>query len=136
MVLEVFDSAVGAEGPCSGAGFLYCNGGVVRMSLLRQETRLVLVRCVHQRSQRQLRLLFNRGKNLLTSGTISIFDRFQVPERLFFLNVRQFQIVSCMTILYLCVCAYYTIFKIRVFNYYYLASHHQTDENSLMFCGM
>lgn len=43
---------------------------------------------------------------------------------------------SIISISYLCVCAYYTVFKIRVFNYYYLASHHQTDEYSLIFCGM
>jgi len=46
------------------------------------------------------------------------------------------QMTSYLIIAYLCVCAYYTIFRIRVFNYYYLASHHQTDENSLIFCGM
>lgn len=33
-------------------------------------------------------------------------------------------------------CAFYTIFKIRVFNFYYLASRHQTDEYSLIFAGM
>lgn len=43
---------------------------------------------------------------------------------------------SIVSIAYLCVCAYYTVFKIRIFNYYYLASHHQTDEYSLIFCGM
>ncbi|GAB6023736.1 hypothetical protein CHUAL_008492 [Chamberlinius hualienensis] len=46
------------------------------------------------------------------------------------------EFVSCLIIFYLCVCAYYTIFKIRVLNYYYLAPHHQTDEYSLIFSGM
>lgn len=46
------------------------------------------------------------------------------------------EVVSCLTIAYLCVCAYYTIFKVRVLNYYYLAAHHQTDEYSLIFSGM
>ncbi|CAG2112013.1 unnamed protein product, partial [Medioppia subpectinata] len=47
--------------------------------------------------------------------------------------IESFSIVS---IAYLCVCAYYTVFKIRIFNYYYLSAHHQTDEYSLIFCGM
>ncbi|XP_038048616.1 G-protein coupled receptor-associated protein LMBRD2-like [Patiria miniata] len=45
------------------------------------------------------------------------------------------ELLSCIIIAYLCWCAYYTVFKVRVFNYYYLAPHHQTDENSLLFCG-
>ena len=46
------------------------------------------------------------------------------------------EVFSIISLSYLCVCAYYTVFKIRIFNYYYLASHHQTDEYSLIFCGM
>ncbi|XP_076364879.1 G-protein coupled receptor-associated protein LMBRD2 [Tachypleus tridentatus] len=46
------------------------------------------------------------------------------------------EMVSTLTIAYLCICAYYTVFKVRVLNYYYLAPHHQTDEYSLIFCGM
>ncbi|XP_033117086.1 G-protein coupled receptor-associated protein LMBRD2B-like [Anneissia japonica] len=46
------------------------------------------------------------------------------------------EFACCVIITYLCVCSYYTVFKIRVFNFYYLAPHHQTDENSLLFCGM
>ncbi|CAG2116607.1 unnamed protein product, partial [Medioppia subpectinata] len=34
---------------------------------------------------------------------------------------------SIVSIAYLC---------IRIFNYYYLSAHHQTDEYSLIFCGM
>ena len=37
---------------------------------------------------------------------------------------------------YLCFCACYTLFKMRVFNYYYLAPNHQTNEYSLIFSGM
>lgn len=51
-------------------------------------------------------------------------------------NYIAIEVTSYLIIAYLCVCAYYTIFRVRVFNYYYLASHHQTDENSLIFCGM
>ncbi len=41
-----------------------------------------------------------------------------------------------ITIFFLCTCVYSTVFRIRVFNYYYLASHHQTDAYSLQFSGM
>lgn len=51
-------------------------------------------------------------------------------------NYLWIEIFSMISIAYLCTCCYYTIFKIRIFNYYYLAKHHQTDEYSLIFCGM
>lgn len=41
-----------------------------------------------------------------------------------------------ITIFFLCTCVYSTVFRVRVFNYYYLASHHQTDAYSLQFSGM
>lgn len=40
------------------------------------------------------------------------------------------------SILFLCVCVYSTVFRMRVFNYYYLVPHHQTDAYSLQFSGM
>ncbi|RWS01916.1 LMBR1 domain-containing protein 2-like protein [Dinothrombium tinctorium] len=46
------------------------------------------------------------------------------------------EVVSIVSIAYLSICTYYTVFKIRIFNYYYLADHHQTDEYSLIFAGM
>ena len=47
-----------------------------------------------------------------------------------------FQLASILTIAYLCFCAYYSVFKIRILNYYYIAPHHQTNEHSLIFTGM
>ncbi|CAG7837755.1 unnamed protein product [Allacma fusca] len=44
--------------------------------------------------------------------------------------------VCFIGILYLATCTFYTVFKIRVFNFYYLASGHLTDEYSLIFAGM
>ncbi|KAG7223445.1 hypothetical protein INR49_015548 [Caranx melampygus] len=41
-----------------------------------------------------------------------------------------------ISILFLCVCVYSTVFRIRFFNYYYLVPHHQTDAYSLQFSGM
>jgi len=44
--------------------------------------------------------------------------------------------ISTVTIAYLAICAFYTVFKVRVFNFYYLARAHQTNEYSLIFAGM
>ncbi len=57
-----------------------------------------------------------------------------------FVNLAKYNYVAIeticfVTICYLCACAYYTIFKIRVLNYYYLARNHQSDEYTLLFSG-
>lgn len=44
--------------------------------------------------------------------------------------------VCFVGILFMCVCVYSTVFRIRFFNYYYLVPHHQTDAYSLLFSGM
>ncbi|XP_074642246.1 G-protein coupled receptor-associated protein LMBRD2-like isoform X2 [Tubulanus polymorphus] len=46
------------------------------------------------------------------------------------------EVTCCLTVAYISICAYFTIFKIRVLNYFQLVSRHQTDENSLIFSGM
>ncbi|CAJ1068920.1 G-protein coupled receptor-associated protein LMBRD2B-like [Xyrichtys novacula] len=46
------------------------------------------------------------------------------------------EMVCFVSILFLCVCIYSTVFRIRVFNYYHLVPHHQTDAYSLQFSGM
>ncbi|KAK5909845.1 hypothetical protein CesoFtcFv8_003738 [Champsocephalus esox] len=46
------------------------------------------------------------------------------------------EMVCFVSILFLCFCVYSTVFRIRVFNYYYLVPHHQTDAYSLQFSGM
>ena len=50
-------------------------------------------------------------------------------------NYVAIEIISFLTICYLSLCAYYTVFKIRVLNYYYLAKNHQSDEYTLLFSG-
>jgi len=62
---------------------------------------------------------------VLTLNDVSVFISLLLP-----------QLACCLTISYLCVCAYYTVFRIKFFNYYYIAGHHQTDEASLLFVGM
>ncbi|KAK3090610.1 hypothetical protein FSP39_013128 [Pinctada imbricata] len=51
-------------------------------------------------------------------------------------NYVYIEFASIITIAYLCFCAYYSIFQIRIMNWYYIAPHHQTDEYSLVFTGM
>ncbi|VDN03870.1 unnamed protein product [Thelazia callipaeda] len=46
------------------------------------------------------------------------------------------QICATAIISYLCVCAYYTVFKLRIYRYYHLDPHHMTDENSLLFSAI
>ena len=50
-------------------------------------------------------------------------------------NYLAIEIICFVTICYLSLCTYYTIFKIRILNYYYLASNHQSDEYTLLFSG-
>jgi len=50
-------------------------------------------------------------------------------------NYRWLELISFLTICYMCICAYFTIFKVRVLNYYYLASNHQSDSYTLLFSG-
>ncbi|TPX57579.1 hypothetical protein PhCBS80983_g03752 [Powellomyces hirtus] len=44
------------------------------------------------------------------------------------------ELVAVVFILYMCVCAYSTLFKIKIMDYYLVPEHH-TDEGSLMFIG-
>lgn len=71
----------------------------------------------------------------VTSSTLSLYaliiEFAKKTDSYFFMDF-----LSVLSLAYLSICAFYTVFKIRVFNYYYLAPHHQTDEYSLIFCGM
>uniref|UniRef100_A0A0N5ALM3 LMBR1 domain-containing protein 2 n=1 Tax=Syphacia muris TaxID=451379 RepID=A0A0N5ALM3_9BILA len=48
----------------------------------------------------------------------------------------EIQMWSMAIIAYLCICAYYTVFKLRIYRYYHLDPHHMTDENSLLFSAI
>ncbi|UJR07691.1 hypothetical protein I4U23_011976 [Adineta vaga] len=45
------------------------------------------------------------------------------------------EVFCCLSIAYLCLCAYYTIFRIRILDYFYVSLYHLTDENSLIFAA-
>uniref|UniRef100_A0A1X7SDH4 Uncharacterized protein n=1 Tax=Amphimedon queenslandica TaxID=400682 RepID=A0A1X7SDH4_AMPQE len=46
------------------------------------------------------------------------------------------EILSVLVVAYLSFCAYYTVFKIRIFNLYFLSPQHNTDEYSLLFSAV
>lgn len=69
------------------------------------------------------------------SPVLSIFAVLMNKAKLDY-NYAFIELLSMTTIAYLCICAYYTVFRIRVFNFYYLAPHQQTSEHSLIFAGM
>uniref|UniRef100_A0A8U7N6R8 LMBR1 domain containing 2 n=3 Tax=Corvus TaxID=30420 RepID=A0A8U7N6R8_CORMO len=70
-----------------------------------------------------------------TNPVLSLFAVFiQLAEKTY--NYIYIEMACFLTIFFLSICVYSTVFRIRVFNYYYLASHHQTDAYSLLFSGM
>uniref|UniRef100_A0A3P9NHZ3 LMBR1 domain containing 2b n=1 Tax=Poecilia reticulata TaxID=8081 RepID=A0A3P9NHZ3_POERE len=70
-----------------------------------------------------------------TRPVLSLFAVFiQLAESDY--NYLYIEMACFITIFFLCTCVYSTVFRIRVFNYYYLASHHQTDAYSLQFSGI
>merc|ERR1712018_290532 len=66
--------------------------------------------------------------------TLSVFAAFINAEKSSH-NYLAIKVTCLITIFYLCLCAYYTLFKIRVLNYYYLAGNHHSDEYTLLFSG-
>uniref|UniRef100_A0A8D0DW34 LMBR1 domain containing 2 n=1 Tax=Salvator merianae TaxID=96440 RepID=A0A8D0DW34_SALMN len=70
-----------------------------------------------------------------TKPVLSLFAVFiNLAEKNY--NYFYIEMACFLTIFFLSICVYSTVFRIRVFNYYYLASHHQTDAYSLLFSGM
>ncbi|XP_078141385.1 G-protein coupled receptor-associated protein LMBRD2a [Centroberyx gerrardi] len=70
-----------------------------------------------------------------TRPVLSLFAVFvQMAEKQY--NYICIEMACFVSIFFLCVCVYSTVFRIRVFNYFYLVPHHQTDAYSLQFSGM
>uniref|UniRef100_A0AAQ6AG47 LMBR1 domain containing 2 n=1 Tax=Amphiprion ocellaris TaxID=80972 RepID=A0AAQ6AG47_AMPOC len=70
-----------------------------------------------------------------THPVLSLFAVFiQMAEKHY--NYVCIEMASFVIILFMCICVYSTVFRIRVFNYYNLVPHHQTDAYSLQFSGM
>lgn len=91
------------------------------------------------------------------STKLSIFaycvDQFQLSQRYFISEVSIFQfrsftyntipnqdtsaqLFSIFSMGYLAICAFYTVFHMKIFNVYHLAPRKQTEEYSLLFSGM
>ncbi|KAK3882291.1 hypothetical protein Pcinc_013321 [Petrolisthes cinctipes] len=70
-----------------------------------------------------------------TSPTLSLFAVFLNLAKASY-DYFTIEVISSLSMAYIALCAYSTLFKIRVLNLYYLAPHHQTDEYSLIFSGM
>ncbi len=45
------------------------------------------------------------------------------------------QFISFITLIYVTYCTYSTVFRIQLFNFFYLAPHHQTDPSSMLFAA-
>ncbi|VDM68239.1 unnamed protein product [Strongylus vulgaris] len=48
----------------------------------------------------------------------------------------KFQIVAVAIICYLCACAYFTVFRLKIYQYYHLDPNRHTDGNSLLFSAI
>jgi len=77
-------------------------------------------------------LVWSEALFFVKTPILSVFALFLSSTR----NYVAIELLSTITIAYLCACAFYTLSKIRVWNLYYLAGGHNTDEYSLVFCGM
>ena len=52
------------------------------------------------------------------------------------LNYVGLEFVTFLTLVYLCLCTYSPIFRIRLFDFYYLVPNQQTDSSSMLFSAM
>ena len=46
------------------------------------------------------------------------------------------KVISVGIVAYMSICTYFTVFRIKIFNLYYLAPRHSTDEYSLLFSAV
>ena len=80
-------------------------------------------------------LVWSESTFFCTDPVLSIFTHLIKLTKTNYLYL-QMEVVSCVTIAYMCACTYYTVFKIKIFNFYYFEPHHETDANSLLFSGL
>ncbi|XP_065663092.1 G-protein coupled receptor-associated protein LMBRD2 [Hydra vulgaris] len=80
-------------------------------------------------------LVWSESTFFMTEPVLSIFTHLINITKQNYLYF-QIEVVSCVTIAYMCICTYYTVFKIKIFNFYYFEPHHETDANSLLFSGL
>ncbi|CAL8102546.1 unnamed protein product [Calicophoron daubneyi] len=66
-----------------------------------------------------------------TLSTVALLLNAEAERRDYFLV----EVCSFFTLGYLGLAVFFTVFRLRIFNYYRLVPSHHTDENSLLFCG-
>ncbi|KAJ2425619.1 hypothetical protein IWW41_004343, partial [Coemansia sp. RSA 2522] len=71
----------------------------------------------------------------LTFGVASQFSVVRHVLRALGLSYLAIEATSIVFVAYMCLCAYSSVMKLRIFNVYSLESHHHTNERSLLFCG-
>ncbi|KAJ2353584.1 hypothetical protein GGF43_003468 [Coemansia sp. RSA 2618] len=71
----------------------------------------------------------------LTFGVASQFSIVRHVLRVLGLSYLAIEATSIVFVAYMCLCAYSSVMKLRIFNIYSLESHHHTNERSLLFCG-
>ncbi|KAF6778543.1 hypothetical protein AHF37_01774 [Paragonimus kellicotti] len=66
-----------------------------------------------------------------TLSLVALLLKAEAKERDYFL----LELSSFLTLGYLSFAVFYTVFRLRIFNFYRLVGSHHTDEHSLLFCG-
>lgn len=125
MVLSVYNSEILAQTLLNRVRRSHTYGHLVGDDIFQQTTSFVSICHFSQQFTQILQLLCHRGR----------FHKRPKVNHILFNYFCFFKLVSCLIIGYLCCCAYYAVFKLRIFNYYYVSSNHQTSENSLIFSG-
>ncbi|XP_063720091.1 G-protein coupled receptor-associated protein LMBRD2-like [Symsagittifera roscoffensis] len=74
---------------------------------------------------------FFRKDPVLSIYALFIADWFAQAHQYFLI-----QLTCVLLLVFMCVTVYWTVFRVRFFNYYYLSPHHHTDEYTLLFSGM
>jgi len=74
---------------------------------------------------------FFRSSPTLSLCAIFIANIFAEAHQYFLM-----QLTCVLVLVFMCVTVYWTVFRVRFFNYYYLSPHHHTDEYTLLFSGM
>lgn len=122
MVYILSCSTVGIESSwrCFGLLIDYCY--LVRNDLFQCKTNFINICSLCQSSSWAFWLFYYRSKSFSIS-------------KIFILIIKKKKVICWLSLAYLCLCAYYTIFRIRIFNYFYLSLYHLTDENSLIFAA-
>lgn len=82
-----------------------------------------------------LSIVWSEATFSIQQQNLSVFARLVYASHKFG-NYISVEALSIAVVAYLSICAYFTVFRIRIFNLYYLAPNHSTDEYSLLFSAL